>query len=120
MFRTVQVLEEGRPVTVPLDGGVKTLPSVVAFQPDDGIIVGAEAKRYVRLYLQHLSHEVLPNSAFEPIANPGRSGPTPMVAYGTVVARRLTNDPLNTFYSVKRFIGRSFDSAKKDGQKVET
>ena len=44
-----QVVEGGEPVAVPNQEGRTTTPSVVAFMPDGGVLVGAAAKRQAAL-----------------------------------------------------------------------
>ena len=74
----VAIVVDGKPVIVADAKGNRTIPSVVSFAPDGGVLVGHDARR------------------------------------------RLAKDPANTFSSVKRFIGKSFDSktVKDDAQRV--
>ena len=74
----VAIVVDGKPVIVADAKGNRTIPSVVSFAPDGGVLVGHDARR------------------------------------------RLAKDPANTFSSVKRFIGKRFDSktVKDDAQRV--
>ena len=102
---SLQVTRGDRVRIVPVIEESSTLPSVVSFLDSGECLVGPAAKRYEpgKCYAAHM----------RPCSKKCASVPDPGVQ-----CRRVRKDPLNTFYSVKSFIGRALADVGQGAERV--